>query len=35
MSAKDGSPQAGLLENCGTCHLRRNEDAFLFGAPAR
>jgi hypothetical protein len=29
----DGSPQAGLLENCGTCHLRRNNDAFLFGAP--
>jgi hypothetical protein len=30
----DGSPQAGLLANCGTCHLRRDEDAFLFGAPA-
>ena len=29
-----GSPLAGLLENCGTCHLRRNDDAFVFGAPA-
>jgi hypothetical protein len=29
----DGMPIAGLLENCGTCHLRRSHDAFLFGAP--
>lgn len=30
----NGAPLAGLLQNCGTCHLRRNRDGFLFGAPA-
>jgi hypothetical protein len=29
----EGMPIAGLLENCGTCHLRRSHDAFLFGTP--
>ncbi len=29
----NGAPLAGLLQNCGTCHLRRNRDGFLFGAP--
>lgn len=29
----DGMPIAGLLENCGTCHLRRAHDGFLFGTP--
>jgi hypothetical protein len=29
----DGMPVAGLLQNCGTCHLRRSHDAFLFGTP--
>ena len=33
MDKEDGSPQAGLLQDCGTCHLRRNDDAFVFGAP--
>jgi hypothetical protein len=28
-----GLPLAGLLANCGTCHLRRSQDAFLFGTP--
>jgi hypothetical protein len=32
-SATEGTPLAGLLEKCGTCHLRRDNDAFLFGAP--
>jgi hypothetical protein len=32
-SASDGTPLAGMLENCGTCHLRRDRDAFIFGAP--
>jgi hypothetical protein len=31
--ATEGTPLAGLLEKCGTCHLRRDRDAFLFGAP--
>ncbi len=31
--ATEGTPLAGLLEKCGTCHLRRDRDGFLFGAP--
>lgn len=30
---KDGAPVAGLLESCGTCHLRRSHDDYLFGTP--
>lgn len=29
----DGMPVAGLLEDCGTCHLRRSHDAYIFGTP--
>jgi hypothetical protein len=32
-SDSEGMPIAGLLENCGTCHLRRAHDGFLFGTP--
>jgi hypothetical protein len=32
--AASGTPLIGLLENCGTCHLRRHDDDHLFGAPA-
>jgi hypothetical protein len=32
-SPTDGTPLAGLLKNCGTCHLRRDRDAFTFGTP--
>ena len=31
--AQTGEPQLGLSERCGTCHLRRSEDGFLFGVP--
>lgn len=29
----NGMPLAGMLANCGTCHLRRANDGFLFGTP--
>ena len=32
-TSDDGAPLVGLLQNCGTCHLRRSHDAFLFGTP--
>lgn len=32
--AATGAPLVGLLENCGTCHLRRRDDDHLFGAPS-
>lgn len=32
-NAQTGAPTAGLLENCGTCHLRRSHDDYLFGTP--
>lgn len=28
-----GAPLVGLLESCGTCHLRRSTDDHLFGVP--
>jgi hypothetical protein len=31
--AEDGSPLVGLLKDCGTCHLRRSNDDYLFGTP--
>lgn len=31
--AKSGAPSIGLSANCGTCHLRRSHDDFLFGIP--
>ena len=31
--AETGTPLIGLLENCGSCHLRRRDDDHLFGAP--
>lgn len=34
MDAELQTPLAGLLQNCGTCHLRRSQDDFLFGAPS-
>ncbi len=33
LDSKTQTPLAGLLQNCGTCHLRRNSDDFLFGTP--
>jgi len=32
-NAQTGAPTAGLLESCGTCHLRRSHDDYLFGTP--
>ncbi len=34
-NAQTGAPTAGLLESCGTCHLRRSHDDYLFGTPER
>jgi len=31
--AASGAPSIGLSENCGTCHLRRSRDDYLFGIP--
>lgn len=35
MDAKLQTPLAGLMQNCGTCHLRRSQDDFLFGCSQR
>lgn len=29
-----GAPVIGLSATCGSCHLRRDQDDFLFGVPA-
>lgn len=31
MDATTGAPAFGLTERCGTCHLRRSHDDYLFG----
>jgi len=33
LDPETGAPLAGMLANCGTCHLRRSADDHLFGAP--
>lgn len=33
LDAETKTPLAGLLANCGTCHLRRSSDDYIFGAP--
>jgi hypothetical protein len=32
--ASIGAPVIGLSATCGSCHLRRDQDDFLFGVPA-